>query len=124
MPQATPELREEWGVDERLAVEWLEARGYRRTPQWSWIVPINVEPTEKDFRAIDFLIQEWDFGGLAAPYATPEPARGRRVASEETLPSHHVALAIAPSVHNLGVADRSSGARSVRRGWWDVAGRH
>ena len=63
MPQATDQLREEW-ADDAVAMDYLKAAGYRLTRRWTWIVPPNHLPTEKELRAVDYLFQEWDFGGI------------------------------------------------------------
>lgn len=68
MPQATDELRVEWGgvlgVGEDKAIAHLERRGYRLTQHYTWKKPKFVTPTLADQRAVLFLIQEWDFGGM------------------------------------------------------------
>lgn len=61
MPQATPKLRQRWGIAPEKAMNFLEKRGFKLTKEWDWIVPH--EPDEKEESAIMFLIQEWDFGG-------------------------------------------------------------
>ena len=61
MPQATKELRDEWGIDPSKAVDHLEKKGFTIDSDFCIIDPEGYEPTEEDFRAIDFLIQEWDF---------------------------------------------------------------
>ncbi len=58
------ELQEEWGMLETKAMNYLEAQGYTLTKEWEWIAPDRY-PTEKEARAVLFLIQEWDFGGVA-----------------------------------------------------------
>lgn len=63
MPQATDELRKEWGIAPDKAIEFLEKAGFQLTRYSSWILK-NREPTSKENRAIDFLFQEWDFGDL------------------------------------------------------------
>lgn len=66
MPQASETLLREWdGPSDRKAIAYLEGRGYVLTRQWTWVVPSMTVPTERDLRAIKFLIDEWDFGGLA-----------------------------------------------------------
>jgi hypothetical protein len=64
MPQATEELRAEWGVMPEEAIQFLLTAGYRLTDDWTWESPSR-ESTPQERRVILFLIQEWDFGGLA-----------------------------------------------------------
>lgn len=63
MPQATDELRAEWGIETEKALYFLRAAGYRLTNSWTWVPPRR-ESTEMELRAIEYLIQEWDFGGI------------------------------------------------------------
>jgi hypothetical protein len=73
MPQASDELRERWGgPDDRKAINHLGNRGYVLTVGFEWYVPPWLKPTEEDLSAVEFLIQEWDWGGLTHK-------RGRRV---------------------------------------------
>lgn len=66
MPQATEELRAEWGIDDGPVIKWLQDRGWQYTQNWEWIKPsLDYKPTGKEIRAIEFLFQEWDWGGLA-----------------------------------------------------------
>jgi hypothetical protein len=70
MPQATEELRAAWGgemgVGEDKAMAHLEGRGFKLTRQWEWHKPApDYALDQDDIGAISFLIQEWDFGGLA-----------------------------------------------------------
>lgn len=62
MPRATDELRAEWNDD--TARECLHAAGYVLTYDWTWKVPTGHEPTEKEHRAMWYLVTEWDFGGF------------------------------------------------------------
>ena len=71
MPQASEEMRAKWGgqqgVGEDKAMAHLEGRGFKLTRQWEWVKPspdyaLDVD----DCEAINFLICEWDYGGLAA----------------------------------------------------------
>jgi hypothetical protein len=66
MPQASEELRSYWGgVDDEPAISHLEDAGFILTPHWTWIKPNpDYSLTERDRKAILFLIEEWDFGGL------------------------------------------------------------
>ena len=66
MPQATSELTEKWdGPSDEKAIAHLRSKGFRYTKHWEWIPPVDYRPTEEDVSAIMFLIQEWDWGGLA-----------------------------------------------------------
>lgn len=64
MPQASPEQRAKWGVMPDKAMDFLESRGFRLTHGWTWVKPHGHKITEDEFQAVDFLIAEWDFGGL------------------------------------------------------------
>jgi hypothetical protein len=78
MPQATDELRAYWGgVDDSPALEHLGRAGYILNRDWTWTPPKGVTLTnmpERDYFAMVFLIQEWDYGGISAlpPPAKPE----------------------------------------------------
>lgn len=65
MPQATRELRARWdGPGFEKALDFLRERGYRLTGDWCWVPPTN-SPTipEDEESAIQFMIEEWDYGG-------------------------------------------------------------
>lgn len=70
MPTATPELKAIWekenaGDGEVAACLYLENRGWVLDKEWLWHPPSKdhtVAPQE--IRAIAYLIQEWDYGGL------------------------------------------------------------
>jgi hypothetical protein len=71
MPQASEEMRAEWGgvagVGDDKATHHLKMNGFVLTPQWEWQRPSpDYEMTPDDWGAINFLICEWDYGGLAA----------------------------------------------------------
>lgn len=72
MPSATDELRREWWPDgeggDHKATDFLRSRGFVLTPAWEWFR--REEPTEEESRAIDFMFQEWDYGG----WTDKEPA--------------------------------------------------
>lgn len=72
MPQATEELREKWGghegVGEDKAIAHLETRGYVLMRGNAWCRPEKLEPSQEDLEAIDFLFQEWDYGGVEGTY--------------------------------------------------------
>ena len=64
--QASEVLRREWsGPSDRTAVAYLRERGYVLLPDWTWEVPPNTVPTDRDVRAVKFLFDEWDYGGFA-----------------------------------------------------------
>lgn len=68
MPQATTYLQNKWGgvggIGEDKAANYLTKRGYILRSDYCWFKPAEVEITLEDTEAMDFLIQEWDFGGL------------------------------------------------------------
>lgn len=65
MPQASKELRDEWPGWDTQAINHLRDRGYRLTRSADWVSPPgNHEVTERDWSAIQYLIDEWDYGGL------------------------------------------------------------
>ncbi len=68
MPQASDELRAYWGgTDPKPAIDHLYKRGYELTGDWNWVPPKGLNYANapiRDWKAIDFLIQEWDYGGL------------------------------------------------------------
>ena len=47
------------------ALDHLYGRGFELTKGWLWRAPPGYTPDEADLSAIEFLVQEWDFGGLA-----------------------------------------------------------
>ena len=70
MPQATEEQRAQWGGDggvgEDKAIAFLEAAGYTLRPDWLWTKPTPEHvPTDDEISASNFLVDEWDFGGIA-----------------------------------------------------------
>jgi hypothetical protein len=66
MPSASDELRAEWGgqdgIGEDKAMAFLKEKGWHLSETWYYNHPTGHEPTEEEWRALDFLIQEWDFG--------------------------------------------------------------
>lgn len=66
MPQATDELRAYWGgVDDTPAYEHLKRQGFIDHHDWTWTKPSpDYVLSERDWNAIEFLIDEWDWGGL------------------------------------------------------------
>lgn len=73
MPQASEELRAQWrhsDVDggDVLAIGFLVSQGYRlrRDGSWEWDKPTPEHvPSEREISAACYLIEEWDFGGIA-----------------------------------------------------------
>lgn len=71
MPSSTPERRARWWPDDDLtgtetASKFLLARGYALRIDWAWRKPApDYEVTEEEYDAITFLMEEFDFGGLA-----------------------------------------------------------
>jgi hypothetical protein len=66
MPQASDEQRAQWGISDGTATRFLESRGYVLTRQFTWVPPTGHLPTDKEWDAVQFLIDEWDFGGVCA----------------------------------------------------------
>ena len=65
MPQATEELRKRWnGPSDHDALDHLLERGYCLTDDFQWAVPARITPSEDDVSAVQFLQQEWDYGGF------------------------------------------------------------
>lgn len=69
MPSGPPELHEKWsnyypeGFGDQNAMRFLREAGFKLTDGWTWIAP-GREPTEEEWSAINYLVWEWDFGGL------------------------------------------------------------
>jgi hypothetical protein len=66
MPQASSAQHREWnGPAEDTACLFLEGLGYRLTAEWFWVPPSPGHVvTPKERSAIEFLIDEWDYGGV------------------------------------------------------------
>lgn len=64
MPQATNEQRARWPGSDQQAIKFLEDAGYVLTRNWKWIIPKNHKPTEREYDAMDYMCNEWDFGGF------------------------------------------------------------
>ena len=62
MPQASAELQEEWG-DDITAMNYLTSRGFCLLRGWRWFVVEGQLILPKDKRAMQYLMEEWDFGG-------------------------------------------------------------
>lgn len=68
MPQANSELQRQWPGGDREAIHYLQNRGYRLTGRWEWLLPHDeTVPSDRDWSAIAYLIEEWDFGPLLLP---------------------------------------------------------
>ena len=66
MPQASRELQLEWDHDEQMdrkAINHLLSRGFTFNAGII-IAPDGETPTDKDFSAISYLCDEWDYGWL------------------------------------------------------------
>jgi hypothetical protein len=70
MPTASDELRAEF-LDEngrhsdKAAIQHLESRNFKRVNSWWWKPPDNHIFTKRDLDAVNYLVDEWDWGGLA-----------------------------------------------------------
>lgn len=69
MPQASYEQRKAWGgyggIGEDKAEDYLQGKGWVLTHRWTWVPPTLGHPTsEQEWGAIQFLIDEWDYGGI------------------------------------------------------------
>ena len=68
MPQAS-ESEHEWAlkefgnIDDATIAGWLKKEGYELTDAWVWIKP-NRLISNKERGAINFLMDEWDYGGV------------------------------------------------------------
>lgn len=73
MPSASPELRarmqKRFGdpISDMGPMQFLESRGYALTRDWCWSKPglVLAEVPEDELECIQFLADEWDFGGIA-----------------------------------------------------------
>lgn len=61
MPQAPQWLRDKFPGDDAEALEILEANFTEKAGVFRKKDP-NYQPTEREFEAIDYLFQEWDYG--------------------------------------------------------------
>ncbi len=70
MPSSSDFLRTKWAdsegnITDAVAQKYLEDKGFILTEKWFWKLPNpNYHITDDDFSAIQYLIEEWDFGGL------------------------------------------------------------
>lgn len=73
MPQASETDRERYRAQFgdlgcEHAQRELESRGYVLTDCWEWRLPNpEHEPTDEELFWLGFLVDEWDYGGWAAP---------------------------------------------------------
>ena len=66
MPQATEELRAAWPGGDEEAIQYLYMQGYKDHPEhrWHWQKPNpNHVPTTREVSAMQYLVDEWDYGG-------------------------------------------------------------
>lgn len=65
MPQATDKLRQLWngndGVDDVMATQYLQSRGFIFSRGGVIVAPVDHEFNEKDYSAIDYMRDEWDY---------------------------------------------------------------
>lgn len=72
MPTSSDEMRHLmscWfggnGIADGPPIAFLESRGYKLTPGWTWQPPVpHHTVSQEEKKCIIFLIEEWDFGGL------------------------------------------------------------
>ena len=66
MPQASDAQRARWnGPSDKTATEFLRSRGFVLSPAWTWVR--EKEPDEKEWDAISFMVNEWDYGLWETP---------------------------------------------------------
>lgn len=68
MPQASSKLRKKWGWPDNGTVKattYLKKRGWALTKRWTWMrLDGRTKPTKKEWSAMQYLIHEWDYGGI------------------------------------------------------------
>lgn len=71
MPQASNDLREKMKeyfddeVDDVGPKDYLIMQGYKLLPNWRWHKPTPMHKiSEKEYRCLQFLVDEWDYGGI------------------------------------------------------------
>lgn len=69
MPMASEELRHKMtdrfgGIEANGPMTYLEDSGYVLRPDWQWELLEDRRPTPDEIDCLDFLCDEWDFGGL------------------------------------------------------------
>lgn len=78
MPQTTDEMRAYWGgADDAPALQHLQERGFVERGGL-WIAPAGHVYSARDINAIEFLIEEWDYGGVEEG-PSPSTAKVKRV---------------------------------------------
>lgn len=72
MPQATDEQRalmQKWfgdEIDETGPIKFLESHGYTLLANWLWEKPVSSHSiSDAEYECLSFLVNEWDFGGIA-----------------------------------------------------------
>lgn len=69
--------------DDKEAMTFLRARGYRLTRAYEWIPSPGHEPTDQERSAAGYLFEEWDFGGIdATPAAAVQFTTAREMSRE------------------------------------------
>ncbi len=81
MPQASEELRAKFPGGDVEAEQVLENGGFVLTRDWCWTPPAGrTTITVREGEAIDYLGDEWDYGGLTRPLSCPcHPEKGSDV---------------------------------------------
>ena len=70
MPQASTELQQKMisrfgDIGDGGPIAYLEAKGYILLGDWLWLpLYIDRDPNILEWDCIDFLVDEWDFGGV------------------------------------------------------------
>lgn len=61
-PQASDELARKWlGPHDKVAMDYLDACGFVLTSDWEWAR--ETPPNKEEASAIQFMVEEWDYGG-------------------------------------------------------------
>ena len=86
MPSGPPEEHTYWsefgpsGGGDMNAIKFLEDRGYRLTARWRWARPtLEHVVTEDEWRAINYLVMEWDFDGVVEDQLDPGETFQRKI---------------------------------------------
>jgi len=65
MPSAPEYLKAKFPGSDAQAMKFLESHGFCLTGDWTWKLPSPDHiVTEDEWDAIEYLVLEWDFGGL------------------------------------------------------------
>ena len=73
MPSGPPELHAYWcaqdpdGLGDEAAIRHLRQRGFILTKRAEWRQPAGMNLSDLDVYAIQYMILEWDFGGIEKP---------------------------------------------------------